>query len=60
MDLGNLGDKAKDLIGDNADKVTDGIDKAADFVDEKTGGKYTEQIDDAAEKVKGLIPKDGA
>lgn len=60
MDLGNLGDKAKDLINDNADKVEDGLDKAADFVDEKTGGKYTEQIDGAFDKVKGLIPKDGA
>lgn len=60
MDLGNLGDKAKELIGDHADKVEDGVDKAADLIDEKTGGKYTDKIDGAAEKVKGLIPKDGA
>ena len=57
MDLGDIADKAKDLIGDNADKVEEGIDKVADLVDEKTGGKYTEQIDGAAEKLKGVHPR---
>ena len=33
-------DKIKDLIGGNADKVKQGVDKAADMVDEKTGGKF--------------------
>lgn len=56
MDLGDLTDKAKDLITDNADKVDDGIDKAADLVDDKTGGKYSDQIDTAAEKLKDVLP----
>lgn len=56
MDLGDIADKAKDLISGNADKVDEGIDKAADLVDEKTGGKYTEQVDAAAEKLKEVIP----
>ena len=32
-------DKAKGLIGKNADKVEDAIDKAADVADDKTGGQ---------------------
>jgi hypothetical protein len=40
------------------DKETDaGIDKAADVVDEKTGGEHTETIDDAAEKAKDVADK---
>jgi hypothetical protein len=44
-------DKAKDLAGDHADKVKEGIDKATDLADEKTGGTLgglNDTIDDAA------------
>ena len=45
-----LFDKAKDALNDNKDKIDSdqldgGIDKAGDFADEKTGGKYGEHID---------------
>ncbi len=50
--------KAKDLIEGNEDKVEAGIDAAADFVDDKTGGKHTDKIDTAAEKAKDLIGDD--
>lgn len=46
-------DKIKDLANKNKDKVADGVDKATDVVDDKTGGKHTDkldQVDDAAEK----------
>lgn len=56
MDLGDITDKAKNLISENADKVDEGIDKAADLVDDKTGGKYSDQIDTAAEKLKDVLP----
>ena len=56
MDLGDITDKAKGLISEHADKVDDGIDKAADLVDEKTGGKYSDKIDTAAEKLKDILP----
>ena len=37
-----------------------GVDKAGDFADDKTGGKYGEQIDQGAEKAKdGLDGLDG-
>lgn len=51
-----LFDKAKKLAEDNADKVADGVDKATDVVDDKTGGKYSdhlEKVDEAAEKFAG-------
>lgn len=46
-------DKAKDLLGKNADKVDTAITKAGDLVDKKTQGKYASTIDkvqDAAKK----------
>ncbi len=45
-------DKAKDMLGDNQESVDQGIDQAADFVDEKTGGQHAEQIDQGADFVK--------
>jgi hypothetical protein len=48
-------DKAKDALGDNIDQVDAGIDKTADFADDKTGNKYTEQIDQGAEFAKDKI-----
>ena len=55
MGIGDFADKAKDLASDNADKVKDGIDKGADFVDEKTGGKFSGQVDTGAETAKGAV-----
>jgi hypothetical protein len=38
-------DKAKDALSGQEDKVDAGVEKAGDMVDEKTGGKYGEQVD---------------
>lgn len=46
-------DKAKQLVGEHDEQVKEGIDKAADVVDEKTGEKYTEKIEDAAGEGEG-------
>ena len=48
-------DKIKDVVGDNADKADSVIDKAADVIDDKTGGKHTDKIDTAAEKAKDFV-----
>jgi hypothetical protein len=48
-------DKVKGLAGQHAEKVEGAIDKVADVVDEKTGGKYADQIDKGAEAAKGLV-----
>ncbi|BBX63334.1 hypothetical protein MSAS_25080 [Mycobacterium saskatchewanense] len=45
-------DKAKDLLAQNADKVEMAIDKAGEFVDEKTQGKYTDTIHKVQEQAK--------
>ena len=50
-------DKAKDKLErrrrrPRATRSSDGIDKAADVADEKTGGKYDDKIDTGAEKAK--------
>ena len=50
-------DKIKSSLQGKSKQVKSGIDKAADVVDDKTGGKHTEKIDDAAEKVKDVVDK---
>ena len=50
-------DKAKDLIGGNAKKVEDGIDKAADMAKDKVGEEHADKIDQAAEKAKDVVDK---
>ena len=48
-------DSIKDALKGNADKVKDGIDKAGDVIDDKTGGKYGDKIEMAEEKAGDMI-----
>lgn len=48
-------DKAKDLLNEHNDKVDQGIDKAAEIIDQKTGGQHTEQVRQGAEQAKNAI-----
>ena len=48
-------DKAKDAIGEHSEQSDRGIDKAGDFVDEKTEGKYVEQVDQGQEMAKDRL-----
>ena len=45
-------DKAKDAMSGQQDKVDAGVEKAGDMVDERTGDKYTEQVDQGQEMAK--------
>ncbi|MGI8809403.1 MAG: antitoxin [Acidimicrobiales bacterium] len=54
-----LFDKARELAGEHADKVGDAIDKVAEVVDEKTGGKYADHIDQGAEAARGFVGDEG-
>jgi hypothetical protein len=54
MHMGIL-DKAKDLLSQNADKVETAINKAGEFVDEKTQGKYTDAIHKVQEEAKKVV-----
>ena len=48
-------DQAKKLASEHEDLVDQGLDKAADLVKDKTGGKYDEHIDTAQEKLEGFL-----
>ncbi|XAS69062.1 antitoxin [Micrococcaceae bacterium Sec5.7] len=41
----DLKGKAQDLIHGNGQTIKDGIEKAGDFVDSKTGGKFADHVD---------------
>ena len=45
-------DRLKEMAGKHSDKVDEGVTRAADEIDERTGGKYSEQIDQAEERAK--------
>ena len=53
--MGDFLKKAKDLISGHKEQVGDGIGKAGDFIDEKTGGKYADKVDMAQEKAEGYV-----
>lgn len=49
--------QATDVAADHGDKITDGVDKATDFVDDKTGGKHTDKLEQVDEKAADAIDK---
>lgn len=51
MGIGDMVNKAKDLAADHPDQVGQGIDKAGDAVDQRTGGQHAEQVDKAQDAV---------
>jgi len=56
----NIKDKAEDLVDSQGDKVGEGLDKLGDLADEKTGGKFGDQIDSGVVRAKdGLDGLDG-
>lgn len=54
---GDVEDKASELVGEHGDKIHEGIEKAADFADEKTKGKYSEKIDKVEQQASDLVDK---
>jgi hypothetical protein len=48
-------DKAGDLAEEHGDKIKDGIEKAGDFVDDKTGNKHSDKIDDAVDETHDVV-----
>ncbi|MCW1249058.1 antitoxin [Acaricomes phytoseiuli] len=51
--------KAEQLIGGNRDAIKDGIGKAGDFIDSKTGDRFKDQIDSVQSSVGGFVDKVG-
>jgi hypothetical protein len=48
-------DKAKDAVSEHSEQIDAGIDKAGDLVDNKTQGKYVEQVDQGQEMTKDKL-----
>jgi len=38
-------DKAKDALSEHSEHVDSGIERVGDLIDEKTGGKYADKVD---------------
>ncbi len=55
MDLDKLKKKAKDLVDEQGDKISDGLEKVADVIDEKTDGKHTDKIQQGVAKAKEAL-----
>ncbi|BAU87447.1 hypothetical protein SLA_6581 [Streptomyces laurentii] len=53
--LKGLKDKALEFAADHGELVAQGLEKAADVVDSKTDGKYSDRIDTGVEKAKGFL-----
>ena len=51
----NLKDKAEDLVDSQGEKVGEGLDRAGDFVDDKTGGKYADHVDQGQDRAKDAL-----
>ncbi|MEU7156412.1 antitoxin [Streptomyces chrestomyceticus] len=51
-------DKLKQMLKGHEDQAGKGVDKASDFVDDKTQGKYSSQVDTAQDKLKGQLGQD--
>jgi hypothetical protein len=55
--LDDLKGKAQRLVGGNEKAIKDGIGKAGDFIDSKTGGKYADKIVSVQQGAAGLVDK---
>ena len=51
----NIKDKAQDLVDEHGEQAGQGLDKAGDVVDEKTGGQHSAQIDQGVEQAKSAL-----
>jgi hypothetical protein len=50
--MNEMKDKAADALGKHGDKADQGIDKAQQMANDKTGGKYNDQIQKGADFAK--------
>jgi hypothetical protein len=44
VDFGKLAKKAKGLVDEHGDQIAKAVDKVTDVVDQKTKGKYSDQL----------------
>jgi hypothetical protein len=58
--LKRLVGRGREVAGDNAEKIHEAVDKAGGFIDEKTGGKYSDRIGKGTDAIKHAFPERGA
>jgi hypothetical protein len=51
-------DRAKDLLAQNAETVGSAIDKAGEFVDSKTDGKFKDTVNQVQDAAKNALKDD--
>jgi len=49
--------QATSAVDQHGDKIAQGLDKAADVADKKTGGKHSSQINTGVDKTKDALDK---
>jgi hypothetical protein len=54
-DFGDLADEAKKFAGEHSDQVKEGLEKVGDFVDEKTGNRFGDQIDKGEQQAENYL-----
>ncbi|MFD0361532.1 antitoxin [Nocardia sp. GCM10030253] len=54
--LKGLVGKGKEAASKNADKINEAVDKAGNFIDDKTKGKYSDKIEKGKEAAKKVVP----
>jgi hypothetical protein len=54
-DFGDLADEAKKFAGEHSDQVDQGLEKAGDFVDDKTGNRFGDQIKDGEQQAENYL-----
>lgn len=55
-----LMDNLSAAVGGHEDQVKDGIDKLGDLIDDKTGGQYAGQVDQAQDFLKTQVDNSNA
>ncbi|MBT8240609.1 MAG: antitoxin [Acidimicrobiia bacterium] len=53
-------DKIKGAAGEHGDKIAEGVDKATDAIDEKTGGKFSDHLDKVDDMAQEHLGEDDA
>ncbi|MFF5586764.1 antitoxin [Streptomyces hygroscopicus] len=53
--LKNLKEKAEEIAESHGDKISDGLERVGDFIDDKTDGKYSDKIDTGVDKAQDFV-----
>ncbi|KLL09852.1 MULTISPECIES: antitoxin [Protofrankia] len=57
--LQDIREKAEKIAETHGNKIAEGLEKAGDLIDEKTGGKHGEKIDTGVDKAQDFVRKLG-